>query len=204
MNKTEAAQNLGVSVRTLENYIAKGLLKRQYVPSDKSRPTVEFDKEEVRELKERLALSAALARGEKPLSETDFTSGKEVAETDFAEATELAETDAKGVAETSRALARLGAGFPQGDAKSVSATVFAMDAETVRSLVMGAANAIGNERLRPSEKLLLSLPEAAIYTGLAERLLRGAIKSGELPARKIGRALRVRPQDLKHWIDTQF
>jgi excisionase family DNA binding protein len=48
---------------------------------------------------------------------------------------------------------------------------------------------------------LLSLRQAARRLGVAERVLRQAVRSGALPAFKLGeRTLRVKPNDLDDWI----
>ncbi len=48
---------------------------------------------------------------------------------------------------------------------------------------------------------LLSLRQAARRLGIAERVLRQAVRSGELPAFRLGqRTLRVKPTDLDGWI----
>ena len=53
-------------------------------------------------------------------------------------------------------------------------------------------------------KPLLTFGEAAQFTGISEKLLRVAAKTGDLKARKIGRALRMQQADLSAWIDGQF
>ncbi len=48
---------------------------------------------------------------------------------------------------------------------------------------------------------LLSLRQAARHLGVAERLLRQAVRSGALPAFRLGeRTLRVKLSDLNDWI----
>jgi len=48
---------------------------------------------------------------------------------------------------------------------------------------------------------LLSLRQAARRLGVAERVLRQAVRTGALPAFKLGeRTLRVKPTDLDDWI----
>ena len=51
-----------------------------------------------------------------------------------------------------------------------------------------------------SVKLLLTVPECSALTGLSQNLIRGAINSGQLEARKMGRSLRVKRTDLDRWI----
>lgn len=48
---------------------------------------------------------------------------------------------------------------------------------------------------------LLSLRQAARRLGVADRVLRQAVRSGDLPAFRLGmRTLRVKPSDLDDWI----
>jgi DNA (cytosine-5)-methyltransferase 1 len=51
---------------------------------------------------------------------------------------------------------------------------------------------------------LLSLRQAARRLGVAERVLRHAVRSGDLPAFRLGqRTLRVKPTDLDDWIQNR-
>ena len=52
-----------------------------------------------------------------------------------------------------------------------------------------------------AEKLLLTLPEAQALTGLSREILRDAINTGELPAKIIGKAWRIKRDDLEDYID---
>jgi excisionase family DNA binding protein len=55
--------------------------------------------------------------------------------------------------------------------------------------------------VRVSEKLLLSLNDCRLLTGLSESNLRAAIKSGELKAKIIGRGYKVKRQDLDEFVN---
>ncbi len=50
-------------------------------------------------------------------------------------------------------------------------------------------------------KLLLTLDDCRILTGLSRAVLRAAIDAGELKAQQIGRAWRVKRSDLGKWIE---
>ncbi len=51
---------------------------------------------------------------------------------------------------------------------------------------------------------LMSLRQAARKLGVAERVLRLAVRSGDLPAFRLGqRTLRVKPTDLDDWIQNR-
>lgn len=49
-------------------------------------------------------------------------------------------------------------------------------------------------------KLLLTLPDAQILTGLSREILMTAIKNNELPAKIMGKAYRIKTQDLIEYI----
>ena len=53
-----------------------------------------------------------------------------------------------------------------------------------------------------TERLLISIAEAAYMTDLSPDFIRAAIRRLELPAVKAGRAHRIRVADLETWIDT--
>lgn len=53
-------------------------------------------------------------------------------------------------------------------------------------------------------KMLLTLDEVSALTGLSRSTLRAAIDSGDLKAAQIGRAFRVRPDDLKKYLAKLF
>jgi excisionase family DNA binding protein len=50
-------------------------------------------------------------------------------------------------------------------------------------------------------KLLLTLPEAQILTGLSREILMEAIKDGRLPSQIMGKAYRIKVKDLERFID---
>ena len=54
--------------------------------------------------------------------------------------------------------------------------------------------------VRVSEKLLLNLNECRLLTGLSVSMLRQAVKAGTLKAKIIGRAYKVKRQDLNEYI----
>lgn len=54
------------------------------------------------------------------------------------------------------------------------------------------------------EKLLLTLKEVQALTGLSEKILREAIKSGELKAKIMGKSWRIKRFDLENYIDSLF
>ena len=51
---------------------------------------------------------------------------------------------------------------------------------------------------------MISLRQAARKIGVAERVLRQAVRSGDLPAFRLGqRTVRVKPADLDDWIQNR-
>lgn len=58
--------------------------------------------------------------------------------------------------------------------------------------------------VKVSEKLLLSLDEAAALSGLPKSRLRAAIGDGELEARRIGRGFKMRPGELARFVASLF
>ncbi len=58
-------------------------------------------------------------------------------------------------------------------------------------------------RIDPREaaaKLLLTLAEAQVLTGLSRSTLRAAIDDGDLKARQIGRGFKIKREELERWI----
>ena len=56
------------------------------------------------------------------------------------------------------------------------------------------------EPVRIAEKLMLSIDECRVLSGLPESFIRKAIKANELKAQKIGRGLKVSRKTLDKWI----
>ncbi len=51
------------------------------------------------------------------------------------------------------------------------------------------------------EKLLFTLSEARVMTGLSRQILMEAIKEGRLPFQIVGKAYRIKVKDLEQFID---
>jgi excisionase family DNA binding protein len=58
-----------------------------------------------------------------------------------------------------------------------------------------------NEPIRTSEKILLSLIDCRLLTGLSDTNLRDAIHDNRLKARIIGRGWKIKRQDLEEYVD---
>ena len=58
-----------------------------------------------------------------------------------------------------------------------------------------------NEPIRVSEKILLTVNDCRVLTGLSEQTLRDAIHEGSLKAKIIGRGYKIKRQDLDNFIN---
>ena len=52
-----------------------------------------------------------------------------------------------------------------------------------------------------SDKVLLTIPEAQALTGLSREILKEAIDAGNLPAKIMGKAYRIKRKDIEIYID---
>ena len=52
------------------------------------------------------------------------------------------------------------------------------------------------------DKIAYSLATAAVAVDFSEKTLTRAIRSGQLKAKKVGRAVRIKRADLEAWIDS--
>ena len=172
MNKQEAADFLGCSIRQIERYAKENRIG-VVMEKGRTRPTPVYDEGELRDFK------AALAR---PVHRP---------------AVERMETTPEAA---QRAIATQGDG-------GLSALSQASQLETLTRFIVEAVNATRPEvapvvaTVGIADKLLLTLSEAQALTGLSRQVLRDAIESGELKARQIGRAFRLKRADLEKYIE---
>lgn len=61
-----------------------------------------------------------------------------------------------------------------------------------------------NEQVAIADKLLLTMAQAQAMTGLSREFIKEAIASGELKAKLIGRAWRIKRNDLDQYVDKLF
>ena len=73
-------------------------------------------------------------------------------------------------------------------------------AEALRGLLLRMNQEPRSASVRVSEKLLLNLNDCRLLTGLSDSMLRQAVKAGSLKAKIIGRAYKVKRQDLNEYI----
>jgi hypothetical protein len=73
-------------------------------------------------------------------------------------------------------------------------------AEDLRGLLSILLKEPRSQSVQVSEKLLLSINDCRLLTGLSDAKLRNAVKNGTLKAKIIGRAYKVKRQDLNDFI----
>jgi excisionase family DNA binding protein len=207
MNKEEAAQFLGVSVRALERYTNQGRVSVRY-ERGKTRSVAIYESADLEVLKadlERPTLRPATV--ETPTNSDSLRHEEADGETVEGEAIESPAGTATDPDATT--LARF-VGFGEVTTDPRTAHAAALMLARLLTLAQSAQDAQQSApRSRPepdatqaAAKLLLTLAEAQTLTGLSRAVLRAAIDTGELPARQIGRAWRVKRAELERWIQT--
>ena len=197
MNKQEAAQFLGVSVRTLETYVAQNRLAVRYVKG-KTRPVADFESGDLERLKTEIppiagrVVNAQTTQNPANLPETRNS------------ASSTSQNLATSQNGRDRALAQLAK-------KDAQNPIVVIEAEHLHELLAAAlaansensaANSATPQNL--AAKMLLTLPEAQNLTGLSRDTLKKAMASGDLPARQMGKAWRLRPEDVRDWLQRHF
>ena len=185
IGKKEAAEYLGVTTRTLERHIQSGKLSVRYQPSSNGEIAL-FDLEELKNFREdretirikptiESELSTLMPRPpENPQEQiTHSPDQSKISQTQQSESTSFG---------LGTLIAPLGAWFGN------------------------LTRAIDNHGSRTTttelrSKLLLTLDEAQVITGLSREILQDAIKSGELPSKIMGRSYRIKQKDLECYID---
>ncbi len=195
MTRKEAATALGVSERTINNYAKNGRLRVAYVPG-KTSPIANFDPAQIAALQEEL----------QPTVKVEVSNIE--AETSNLEPQAANFQVRSSNLEDKHALALPTSNFKVPSANFALPNVVAIEAAHLPELAQALVSALETSRAAaPSElaaKIGITVAEARVLTGLSERTLRTAIKNGELPARRIGRSLRLRPDDVRAWFDGQF
>lgn len=159
MTKTEAAELLGVSEKTVSRYVSSGKLPARYV-AGKTGKQLDFDADEV----ERFKLDAAT-----PIEPRQDKTNAIVPDPHLASS-----------------------------APSSPATL----ADLVRAVLVETGQ--DKNSVPTSDKLALSLDEAAALSGVPRSVLDAGRKDGRLLARKIGRGYKVRRADLETFVASLF
>ncbi len=187
LSKADAAEYLGVSVRALERYTQNARVGVRYVKG-RAKPTpvystAELDRfkaEELEKVTERPA-TRVLSQSE---NQSDTTRQSTLASL----------ANSGGLDERSLQAA-------QALAARITAQVLAQVAENQSATNRQDAVEVLANRVVLAEKLLLTLAEAQLLTGLSRSTLRAAIDEGSLKAAQIGGAWRVKRSDLDRWIE---
>ncbi len=182
MNKEDSAKYLGCSVRALERYTQQGKIAAHYVKG-KTRPTVEYEESDLRAFKGTLDAELYPQRPAVENAPKEFSAN---------------------VAHNPASLARLSDIAPQNDFRELVGLIIR---ESVREGIGAAMEASGGHQSTPLEvpiadKLVLSLKEAALLSGISRDRLVAAIESKRLKASKdkIGRGWRVKRDDLDAYV----
>jgi hypothetical protein len=155
MNKQQAADYLGVSVRAVERYTQQGKLSVHYEPG-RTRPVAVYREEELRPLKAEIAANLYHQR---PAVEKGNPANPEQAG-DVGEVTALARGEG-------------------------SADALALIIREVATATVGALRADAAAVVPVADKLTLSVADASRLCGLSKESLRAAINTGTLKAKII-------------------
>jgi excisionase family DNA binding protein len=184
LDKKQAAEYLGVTTRTLERHTKEGKLSVRYEQSQFGEIAM-FDPEELENFKE----------------DKQITRIKPTIETDRPELTNRPINSQSQIAYTPQTQTEL---FNNPQQPETSFGIAAL-MSPLGALFGNLTRAIDHHSSRISttelrSKLLLTLDEAQAITGLSRDLLQEAIKNGELPSKIMGKAYRIKTQDLERYI----
>jgi excisionase family DNA binding protein len=178
MNKTEAAKLLNIGVRTLERHTSAGHVAAQRVKMARGF-ALDYEPAELERFKAELEAENAAQLESPPPSPPPSPKGYTGA---------LKATDGQALATIDRRPATVAT-----EGNNGAAIVAAIVAETVKAIE--AQRQPGVET-----KLVLTIDECRQLTGFSRAIIRAAIDAGELKARQIGRAWRVKRGDLDKWV----
>ncbi len=188
MNKQEAADFLGVSVRALERYVQQGRISVKY-EKGKTRPTANFEQAELEAFREELNQPTV-----KPAFESRQTATDETRQ--ISSESEYRQIATEQQQETGIAVQTPGEITEFGGIATV---------DKLASIIEGLLSQDNNQsKVAISDKLLLTMAEAQALTGLSREFLKDAIASGELKAKLIGKGWRIKRSDLNEYIDKLF
>lgn len=210
MTKQEAADQLGVSVRALERYTQQSRIAARY-EKGRTRPTIIYDESEVERFKAELekvkhkpALEVAGATGARLSGDGHtFEAG---AGLNFANDANLANTLA--TSGDIAPLALLFAQFVRAVQNGAPLDAGALPALAQSATGAGGGNEISEQSKRApkaptptADKILLGVEDAMSLTTLSRAVILDAVRTGQLPAQKFGRAWKIKRRDLDLWID---
>ena len=183
LDKKQAAEYLGVTTRTLERHAKEGKLSVRYEQSQFGEIAM-FDPEELENFREGKQITRI-----KPTIEPERT-----------EPIDRPSNPQSQIARSPQTQTELFNPQQPETTFSITALIAPLGA-----LFGNLTRAIDNHGSRVSttelrSKLLLTLDEAQVITGLSREILQEAIKKGELPSKMMGRAYRIKTQDLERYI----
>jgi excisionase family DNA binding protein len=172
--KAEAAEFLGVGIRAVERYSEQGRLTVRY-EKGKTRPVAVYDDKELQTLKEELK-----ANIDPPMRPQVMKPANP-------------EQDASGVS---------GAAATQQQSLALTSTIptATRAVKELADLFKLFENARQPTIIDLASKPLLKLDEASVLTGLSRQILRDAIKTKKLKAKIVGRAWRIKREDIDQFI----
>lgn len=198
MTKQEAADALGVSVRALERYTQQSRIAARY-EKGRTRPTILYDEAEVERFKGELEQVKHRPALERAGSGSGFGNTFEAGEgLNFAKDDNFANALA-----TSGDIAPMALLFAQ----FVGAVQAAQKGESLDLNVLPAFGSAPESKRADkahtptADKILLSVEDAMSLTTLSRAVVMDAVKNGQLPAQKFGRAWKIKRRDLDAWID---
>jgi excisionase family DNA binding protein len=177
LDKKQAAEYLGTTTRTLERYAKEGKLSVRYEQSQFGEVAM-FDPEELENFREGKQTTRI-----KPAVEPDQPAPPQ--------------NQLSRAPQTSTQLLN-----PQQPESNLGITAFIAPLGAWFGNLTRAIDNHGS-RITTTElrsKLLLTIDEAQTITGLSRDLLLEAIKNGELPSKIMGKAYRIKTQDLERYI----
>ncbi|GAB1538082.1 hypothetical protein NUACC21_07390 [Scytonema sp. NUACC21] len=204
MNKQQAADFLGVSVRALERYVQQGKISVRY-EKGKTRPTANFDETELEAFKEELYQPSYKPAVESRQNPTGEHGQKDTA---FDQDEEGASFGGDSANETCQITTTLHYQqdtkvYPSGEIAEFgeNPTVIERLSAVIETLLARTGE---DTRVRVAEKLLLTIAEAQELTGLSRQVLREAINKEKLKAKVIGRSWRIKRANLDEYVASLF
>ncbi len=174
MNKTQAAEFLGVSVRAVERFSSGGRLPSRYVRG-KTGQVLDFEQADLEALKTELETPVARATTGTAESRQGVPDGE--GRQDVSQ-------------DTSQALATLGGADSGAMAQFIEALASASFDKGRQTRLVAV-----------SDKLMLTVDEAAAFAGVGRRAIDNAIKAGNLTAhRGLGQGRRIKKRAVETWI----
>jgi excisionase family DNA binding protein len=194
MKKQAAARRLGVSARTLERLTTQGRIGVTHMPGKRG-VVADYNKDEVERLRETLRRGKESAVSHKPASVPVSPTSPVIELARFGE-------------EQSGGL--IGASYLTSLHDLLERLISVQERQTLLLAPSAQADALqGAQRpekaisstVDPAHKLTLSIIEAAALAGLSANHLREAIKAGKLKAKIVGRGWKIRPEDLRVYVE---